>query len=204
MSRYDEGVIAPKTLTDRETTLLLRATGERRGGFRDHLLFSLTLGTALREHEVVALDMRDVFDDAGTPRHRVALRVFKRSNPDRTMQQVVLNETIRAKLTKYRAWKARKGESLAGDAPLFVSRHSKRLSKRQVRRLIHVWQDRAGVEANLGFHALRHTAITGLYRGKRCIKAAARFARHASTRSTDRYTHISDEELEQAVQALRC
>ena len=204
MSRYDDGLTAPKTLTDRETTLLLRTSGERRGGFRDHLLISLALGTALREHELVALDMRDVFDDGGTPRHRVALRVFKRSNPDRAMQQIVLNETVRAKLTKYRAWKSRKGESIDGGAPLFVSRHGKRLSTRQVRRLIHVWQDRAGVEANLGFHALRHTAISGIYRNRRCIKAAARFARHASTRSTDRYTHISDEELVQAVQSLRC
>ena len=130
MSRYDEGLTAPKTLTDRETALLLRTTGERRGGFRDHLLFSMALGTALREHELVALDMRDVYDDEGTPRRRVVLRTFKRSNPDRNMQQVLLNETVRAKLVKYRGWKMRHGEAVDGDAPVFVSRHGKRLSTR--------------------------------------------------------------------------
>ncbi len=204
MSRYDEGLTAPKTLTDRETALLLRTTGERRGGFRDHLLFSMALGTALREHELVALDMRDVYDDEGTPRRRVVLRTFKRSNPDRNMQQVLLNETVRAKLVKYRGWKMRHGEAADGDAPVFVSRHGKRLSTRQVRRLIHVWQDRAGVEANLSFHGLRHSAITNLYRDRRCIKAAARFARQKSTRSADRYTHISDQELAMAVDRLPC
>src|SRR5437879_11559783 len=138
MSRYDEGLIAPKTLTDRETDLLLRASGERRGGFRDHLLFSIALGTALREHELVGLDVGDVYDEDGTPRRRVTLRVFKRSNPDRTMQSVVLIETKRAKLAKFRGWKERRGESLERNTPLFVSRHRARLSTRQVRRLIHV------------------------------------------------------------------
>jgi integrase/recombinase XerC len=204
MSRYDEGLIAPKTLTDRETELLLRTTGERRGGFRDHLLFSMALGTALREHELVALNMGDVYDDDGRPRRRVALTVFKRSNEDRTLQQIILNETVRAKLAKYRGWKQRAGESVASDAPVFVSRNRNRLSTRQVRRLMHVWQDRAGVEANLSFHGLRHTACSNLYRGQKCIKAVARFARHKSLRSSDRYTHLSDQELNLAVQRLPC
>jgi hypothetical protein len=41
----------------------------------------MALGTALREHELVALDMRDVYDDDGSPRRRVALRTFKPSTP---------------------------------------------------------------------------------------------------------------------------
>ena len=204
MSRYDEGLTAPKTLTDRETDLLLRTTGERRGGFRDHLLISMALGTALREHELVALNMGDVYDDAGVPRRRVPLKVFKRSNEDHDLQQVLLNETVRSKLARFRGWKSRAGESLAADAPLFVSRKHGRLSTRQVRRLIHVWQDRAGVEADLSFHGMRHTSISRLYRDKKCIKAVARFARHASTRSSERYTHISDQELAAAVERLPC
>ena len=204
MSRYDEGLTAPKTMTDRETELLLRTTGERRGGFRDHLLISMALGTALREHELVALNVGDVYDDAGSPRRRVPLKVFKRSNEDRGLQQMLLNEKLRAKLAKFRGWKERSGESLATDAPLFVSRKHRRLSTRQVRRLIHVWQQRAGVEANLSFHGLRHCALTNFYRQTKCIKAVAKFARQKSTRSADRYTHLSDQELTLGVQRLPC
>ena len=204
MSRYDAELTAPKTFTDRETDLLLRVTGDRRGGFRDHLLISMALGTGLREHELVGLNVGDVFDDAGVAKHRVQLEVFKRSNDNRDQQQILLNKTLRAKLTKYRSWKMRAGESVAADAPLFVSRKHARLSTRQFRRLIHVWQQRAGIEADLGVHGLRHTACSNVYRDKRCIKAVARFARHASTRSSDRYTHISDQELADTVERIAC
>ena len=104
--------------------------GEHRDGFRDHLIFSIAFGTGLREHEILALDVGDVFDEAGRARRRVALRVFKRSNPYRSQQQVLLNETIGAKLEKYRSWKRGNDESLDPSAPLFLSRNHRRLSMR--------------------------------------------------------------------------
>jgi integrase/recombinase XerC len=85
-----------------------------------------------------------------------------------------------------------------------VSRKNGRLSTRQVRRLIHVWQERAGVEADLSFHGLRHTALTNFYRDTKCIKSVAKLARQKSTRSADRYTHLSDQELTLGVQRLPC
>jgi integrase/recombinase XerC len=204
MSRYDEDLIAPRTLTEREQRALLRVSGERRDGFRDHLVFAIALGTALREHEIVALDVGDVFDDVGRARRRVALRVFKRSNDDRAQQQVLLNDTLRAKLEKFRAWKRDSGESLDASAPLFMSRHGDRLSKRQLRRLVHVWQERAGADVTLNFHALRHTACTNYYRLNRDVRATQKFSRHASLRMVTRYTHPSDEDQARSVQALPC
>ena len=53
----------PRTLTDLEQKLILKTTGEHHDGFRDHVLISLALGTEPREHELLALDMGDVFDD---------------------------------------------------------------------------------------------------------------------------------------------
>jgi integrase len=78
MAAYVESIRrAPRTLTEREQKALLRVTGEHRAGWRDHVLFAMALGTGLRAHELVALDVGDVFDDAGRVRHRLALRVFK-------------------------------------------------------------------------------------------------------------------------------
>ena len=204
MSRYDEGLTPPRTFTDREQHALLRTTGERRDGYRDHMVFSIALGTALREHEIVALDLGDVFDDQGGARRRVALRVFKRSNPNRRQQQVLLNETVRAKLEKFRTWKQMNGESVEPTAPLFVSRKRNRLSKRQVRRLVHVWQARAGADVTHNFHALRHTAITNYYRLKPDPRATQKFSRHASLQEVQRYTHPSDEDQARVIQRLPC
>lgn len=61
MSSYAESGRAPRTLAEREQLLLLKVTGEHRAGFRDHVLYAMALGTGLREHELAALDVGDVF-----------------------------------------------------------------------------------------------------------------------------------------------
>ena len=123
MTMYADAIAKPpRTLTDLEQRLLLKVTGEHRDGFRDHVIISFALGTGLREHELLALDLGDVFDDAGCAKRRITLRVFKRSADEPAVQEVVLPDLVRAKLEKLRAWKKREGESLAPDAPLFVSR----------------------------------------------------------------------------------
>jgi integrase/recombinase XerC len=187
--------------TEREQALLLRATAEHP---RDHLLFALALGTGLREHELVALDIGDVREPDGAVRRRVALRVFKGCRRDPTPQEIMLPEVLRAKLAAFLDGKRARGESLAPDAPLFVSRKGGRLSTRQVRHLAHAWQRRAGIERPFSFHATRHAACTNLYRRTKDIRLTQRFARHASIVTTSRYTHTSDEALAQAVDDLPC
>lgn len=201
---YADTTRPPKTLTEAEQARLLRATGEHASGFRDHVLVSMGLGTALREHEVLALDVGDVFDDTGRARRRVQLRVFKRSNDDPSMQEVVLPDALRAKLDRLYRWKKQRGESLAPDAPLFVSRLGRRLSARQLREAFHRWQERAGFERRFGFHALRHSALTNLYRDTRDIRLTQRVARHKSITSTMRYAGPSDEDVLRAVRNLPC
>ena len=204
MSRYDEDLIAPKTLADDEMKALLRVTGERRSGFRDNVIFAIALATALREHEIVGLDVGDVYDEAGKPRVRVTLRVFKRSSKLVASQQIMLGDPLRAKLEKFRGWKERNGESLAADAPLFISRNHNRLSTRQLRHLVHVWQKRAGSQDTLNFHCLRHTACTTYFRLTKDIRATQRFSRHRSLAMVTRYTHPGDEAQLRSVQVLPC
>jgi|AMFO01.1.fsa_nt_gi Site-specific recombinase XerC len=205
MTAYADTVARPpKTLTEREQRLLLKTTGEHRAGFRDHVIFSLALGTGLREHEILALDVGDIFDDGGKARRRVQLRVFKRSSDETEHQEVVLPDGVRAKLDKLYRWKKRAGESLAPDAPLFVSRRKRRLSARQLREVFKIWQERAGFERRFSFHALRHTACSNLYRRTRDIRLTQRFARHKSMLTTSIYTHPSDEDLVRSVRELPC
>jgi site-specific recombinase XerC len=205
MTAYADAVARPpRTLTELEQKLLLKVTGEHRDGFRDHVLISLALGTGLREHELLALDLGDVFDADGRAKRRVALRVFKRSADEPAVQEVVLPDLVRAKLEKLRAWKKREGESLVPDAPLFVSRLGRRLSARQLRENFATWQRRAGFERRLSFHALRHTACSTLYRRTKDIRLTQRFARHKSILTTSIYAHPSDEDMVRAVRELPC
>ena len=85
---------APRTLTEREQRLLLKVTGEHRVGFRDHVLYAMALGTGLREHELVALDVGDVFDLHGRARRRIVLRVFKGCDRTSGGQDVLVPEGL--------------------------------------------------------------------------------------------------------------
>jgi site-specific recombinase XerC len=206
MAAYVESVRrAPRTLTEREQKALLRVTGEHRAGWRDHVLYAMALGTGLRAHELVALDVGDVFDDAGRARRRVRLRVFKGDAAgDNDAQEVLLSTSLRAKLEKLRAWKEREGESLDRAAPLFVSQRGTRLSTRQLRHAFAVWQERAGFERHVSVHALRHSACQGIYASTKDLRLTQRFARHRSVVTTMVYTHPSDDDLARAVEQLRC
>ncbi len=205
MSYYANRIpVPPRTLSEAEQARLLQVTGEHRHGFRDHMIIALALGTALREHEIAALDIGDVADEQGRVRRRVRLRVFKRSNPHPELQQVVLSETLRAKLRHYLGWMERQGLSLVPEAPLFVSRKGNRLSTRQMRTLFARWQERAGFERRFSFHSLRHSSCTNHYRQNKDLRLTQIFARHLSATTTEMYTHPSMEDLLGSVQDLRC
>ncbi len=61
-----------------------------------------------------------------------------------------------------------------------------------------------GFDRRYNFHALRHSAVTNVYRASRNLFLAQRFARHASPLTTIVYTHPADEELAAGVRDLPC
>ena len=60
--------LSPPTLTHSEQKAILRMTARNP---RDHLIYSLALGTGLRLAEIVGLDVRDVYIDDRFPRTRL-------------------------------------------------------------------------------------------------------------------------------------
>ena len=203
MANYADSTRTPRTLTEREQRALLEVTGEHRAGFRDHCLYAMALGTGLREHELIGLDVGDVFRD-DRPRRRLLLSVFKGAGKAGGTQEVLLSESLRGKLRRFHQWRARVRGPLTADAALFVSRLGRRLSQRQVRHGFTVWQDRAGFERRVTFHMLRHSAVTNLYALTKDIRLTQRFARHRSLVTTMVYTHPSEDDLVRAVEGLRC
>ena len=203
MSSYADDLRPLRTLTNEEGEKLLRATGATRETFRDHVLFSVALSTGLRQHEILALDWRDVCTPGGGMKKLVCLRVFKRSNADEAQQEIRLADALRRKLERLRENNRKDGLPAGDDDPIFLSERKTRLSERMARHLFGVWQEKAGLDRHLSFHSLRHTACTRLYEATGGdLRLVQRFARHASVRSTERYTHPSDERLSKAVELI--
>jgi len=193
----------PRTLTDAEVAKVLKVSGEHVSGFRDHLILSFALGCALREHEIVGLDVEDVAKVEGgklKPRRTLQLRVFKRGRGGRpvdpAMQRVPLADGTYFKLEKYLDTTGRTS------GPLFVSRKGGRLSTKAVRTLFSKWQKCAGFDQIYSFHHLRHTSVTSIYRRTKDVRLAQRFARHANINTTTIYEHASDEDVLRAVKGL--
>jgi site-specific recombinase XerC len=178
----------------------LRATARN---LRDHLIYSLALGTGLRLAEIVGLNVGDVYLPNGAPRTRIRLRpeLVKGGRA----ADVFLPDSLVRKFRRFRLFKRRKGQGLKPGDPLFCSQGGKRrISPRRVQFAFRTWQVKAGFDRLYPFHALRHTAVTNVYRSSRDLFLAQRFARHVSPLTTTIYTHPSDEELFKGVRSLTC
>src|SRR5437867_9055243 len=97
--------LSPPTLTTAEQAAILRATV---GHARDHLIYSLALGTGLRLAEIVGLNVGDVFGPDGTPRSRVRIRpeIAKGGRAG----DVFLRDALLPKLRRFWAYKRDRGE----------------------------------------------------------------------------------------------
>lgn len=191
--------LSPSTLTRAEQESILAATAVNA---RDHAIFSLALGTGLRLAEVVGLNVGDVFAPDGTPRSRVRIRteIAKGGRSG----DIFLPDALSPKLRRHRALKALRGEGLTAGDPLFCSQSGTRISKRRIQFAWHQWQRKAGFDRMYGFHSLRHSAVTNVYRASRDLFLAQRFARHVSPLTTTVYTHPGDEEMWERVRGLSC
>ena len=191
--------LSPDTLTQDEQKLILRVTAKHP---RDHLIISVALGTGLRLAEIVGLNVGDVYTPDGTPRVRVRIR--REIAKGGRAADVFLPAKLVTKLKRFWTWKRRRGEPLDANAPLFCNQSGQRISRRRIQDLWRKWQVRAGFDRLYPLHAIRHSAVTNVYRKTRDLFLAQRFARHASPLTTTVYTHPSDEELVTRLRDLTC
>ena len=191
--------LSPQTLTDDEQKLILRVTAKH---LRDQLVISMALGTGLRLSELVGLNVGDIFTTDGTPRVRVRIR--REIAKGGRAADVFLPNKLITKLKRFWTWKRQRGEGLCDDAPLLCNQSGRRISRRRVQDLWRKWQVRAGFDRLYPLHAIRHSAVTNVYRKTRDLFLAQRFARHASPLTTTVYTHPSDEEIARQIRSLSC
>src|SRR2546425_1235276 len=191
--------LSPPSLTHGEQKAILRAT---RRNLRDHLIYSVALGTGLRLAEIVGLNVGDVYTPEGKPKSRLRLRPQVAKNG--RAGDVFLPDALVAKFRRLWRHKATRREGLRPEDPLFCSQTRRRISPRRVQFAFRTWQVKAGFDRLYPLHALRHTAVTNVYRASRDLFLAQRFARHASPLTTTIYTHPSDDELFKQIRDLSC
>jgi len=81
-------------------------------------------------------------------------------------------------------------------------RPGRALNDRYVRELVARLAEKAGIERRVHPHMLRHTALTALYDRTQNLRLVQQVAGHASSRMTERYTHVHPLALAEAMGAL--
>jgi site-specific recombinase XerD len=83
-------------------------------------------------------------------------------------------------------------------SPLFVSSQHRRITVARVAQLIHNYQDLAGFTKNITPHVFRHSFATDLRMNGADILDIQKQLRHQKLSSTQIYTHVNDEQVDQA------
>lgn len=161
-----------------------RPIGDARAA-RDAALLEVLYGSGLRASEAVRLDWRDV----SLPRRQLHVRAAKggkdRIVPLTTPAQRALR--VLADVTPARA----------GGDPVFRNLRGTRLDVRSVGRIVARRLGEAGV-AEVNPHALRHSCATHLLDSGADLRVIQELLGHASLATTQRYTHVSLEQLRSA------
>jgi len=181
---------APKALSEEQQRALLRAAEASRP--RDRAIVTLLLYTAIRLHELVALDVEDVSVSARKG------KLVVRSGKGDAYREVPLNRPCRGALEDWLS--ARGDRAVDGERALFLGPRGVRLAPRSVDRVVRGVADQAGLR--LSAHVLRHTCVTNLVRGGNDIVLVAELAGHRRLETTRRYSLPSAADRQAAMEAL--
>lgn len=183
----------PKFLTEAEKRRLLKELRDRTSPLarRDRVIFELFLGTGIRIAELVNLDIDDVDIDG-----KHIYITGKGGIP----QAKFLKSSLRTLLRNYLKERRR----LAGPevTALFISSRGSRLCCRQIAQRLAYWLGKAGIQKNITPHGLRHTFATHLYAATSDVRLVKEALGHLCIGSTEVYTHLANNTLEDAIERL--
>ena len=190
-----KGKALPKYLTVDEAVHLLetvRSDTESKTMIRDYAIITLFLNTGMRLSELVGLNLQSFDSDL------TQVKVLGKGNKERV---IYLNRASTAALTDYIRIRLDPKYIRTEDNALFLSGREKRISAKTVQWMVYRYLSLAGFkDKKLSVHKLRHTAATLMYQsGKVDIRVLKDILGHEQLNTTQIYTHIVDQNIENAV-----
>jgi len=183
----------PEYLTEPEKKRLLKELHDRDNPLarRDRVIFELFLSTGIRLSELVNLDVDSVDLD------RKHVRIIGKGG---VPQVKFLKTSMRTLLRAY--LKERRHSTGTSTPALFISLQDRRLSGRQIAQRLSYWLIKAGIVKKITPHGLRHTFATHLHANTSDLLLVKRALGHRDISTTEIYTHLSDDALEEAIENM--
>lgn len=155
---------------------------------RDKAILELFYSSGLRLSELQGL----CFQDIDTQRKQV--KVLGKGNKYRIVpigSKAI--ESLKAWQDIYAKW----NKIMTPTAPIFISRQGNILSTRQIQNRVKYQAQRAGININLHPHLLRHCFASHLLANSRDLRAVQELLGHKNIDTTQIYTHLNFEQLQQ-------
>lgn len=191
-SRQPKPLKLPEVLTEEEAVKVLESCPiNTPTGLRDRAILELLYSTGIRRSELIHLDMEDLFAERG----ELAIKQGK-GKKDRI---VPVGDVALTFLTAYlklvRPWLAQSPE----DNALFLTVNGHRMGHQTVKVVVGKAVKKSGVQRRVTPHIFRHSMATHLLRNGADIRHIQALLGHDSLLSTQVYTHLTAEDLKQAV-----
>ena len=191
-----QGRRIPEVLSDDERQRLLEQPNPRYPtGERNLLLMQLMLDTGLRLSEAINLKWNDINLMTG----QLKVRQGKGAK-DRVLWIDERGETM----NKLRSWRERQADAITPNSEyVFTTLAGSQVSPRYVQQMVKRLAGKALISKDITPHTLRHTFATDLYRNTKNIRLVQKALGHSDLSTTMIYTHIVDDEMEEALKGFR-
>jgi len=151
---------------------------------RDRAILELLYSSGLRVSEMEALNIDDLNIREG---------MVRAQGKGRKERMVPVGAKAVESLKYYlieRALFRKKRAVAAEEQALFLNKNGRRLTSRQIRRIVVKYARMIGIEGQIGPHTLRHTFATHLLTGGADLRAIQELLGHSSLSTTQKYTHL--------------
>lgn len=184
----------PKYLTLDQSTKLLETAyaSPKESNERDYCILTLFLNTGMRLSELRGIDIDDI--------HDTTLTVIGKGNKERT---IYLNQACLDALDDWLSKRSQLKIKPDSKKALFISKRGTRISDDMIQITIKRLFLESGIDTKVySVHKLRHTAATLMYKyGHVDIRNLQLILGHKSVSTTQIYTHVDEEQLQQAVES---
>ena len=162
---------------------------EGKNALRDYCIITLFLNCGMRLSELVGINITDIRGDK--------LTVVGKGNKERT---IYLNQACIDAINGYMPVRSTQSATASDKNAFFLSSRNKRISRRTVQHLVEINVKKLGLDPHkYTTHKLRHTAATLMYQSGVNIRALQEILGHEQLTTTEIYTHVSNEQLKEAV-----
>ena len=158
-------------------------------GLRDLAILELLYSTGIRVAELVGLNISDI------DFNQQLIKVVGKGNKERIVP--VGQYALRAIRNYLEAvlFLRKKGVKKSGNTPLFLNYRGGRLTTRSISSIIKKYVTECGLMDEITPHSLRHTFATHLLDGGADLRSVQELLGHVSLSTTQKYTHVSVEQL---------